>query len=261
MCSPPNSTLDPIEIRRRNFIAKDRFPYTTPTGAVYDTGDYDAALDCVLALSGYADRRREQAERRARDDRHLLGIGVAVYVEVTAGAGPTEFADVEIDAEGKATVKVGTFSHGQGHKTTYSQIASDALGIPFADITIIDGDTAKVARGVGTYSSRSVQVGGTAIHVACGQVVEKAKLLAADILEAAAVDIVHDGDGFSVAGVPSQRVTWAQAAARRTRCGNARKTMACAPVCSSRSIGSGPTRRSPSARMSRSSRSIATPVR
>ena len=205
--------LDPIEIRRRNFIAKDRFPYTTPTGVVYDTGDYHAALDRVLSLSGYNDRRREQAERRARDDRHLLGIGVAVYVEVTAGAGLSEFADVEIDAEGKATVKVGTFSHGQGHKTTYSQIASDALGIPFADITIIDGDTAKVARGVGTYSSRSVQVGGTAIHVACGQVVEKAKLLAADILEAAAVDIVHDTNGFAVAGVPSQRVTWAQAAA------------------------------------------------
>jgi carbon-monoxide dehydrogenase large subunit len=205
--------IDPIEIRRRNFIAKDRFPYTTPTGAVYDTGDYHAALDRALSLSGYADRRREQAERRARDDRRLLGVGVAVYVEVTAGSGPSEFADVEIDAEGKATVKVGTFSHGQGHKTTYSQIASDALGIPFADITIIDGDTAEVARGVGTYSSRSVQVGGTAIHVACGQVVEKAKLLAADILEAAAVDIVHDVNGFAVAGVPSQRVTWAQAAA------------------------------------------------
>jgi carbon-monoxide dehydrogenase large subunit len=205
--------LDPIEIRRRNFIAKDRFPYTTPTGAVYDTGDYHAALDRALSLSHYAERRREQAERRARDDRHLLGVGVAVYVEVTAGSGPSEFADVEIDADGKATVKVGTFSHGQGHKTTYSQIASDALGIPFADITIIDGDTAKVARGVGTYSSRSVQVGGTAIHVACGQVVEKAKLLAADILEAAAVDIVHDANGFAVAGVPSQRVTWAQAAA------------------------------------------------
>ena len=204
--------LDPIEIRRRNFIPKDKFPYTTPTGALYDTGDYDAALDRVLALSKYGDRRVEQAERRARDDRHLLGIGVAVYVEVTAGAGPSEFADVEVDADGKVTVKVGTFSHGQGHKTTYTQIASDALGVPFADITVIDGDTAKVLRGVGTYSSRSVQVGGTAIHVACGQVVEKAKLLAADILEAAAVDIVHDADGFAVAGVPSQRVTWSQAA-------------------------------------------------
>ena len=205
--------IDPIEIRRRNFIAKDRFPYTTPAGALYDTGDYHAALDRVLELSGYAERRREQDERRARDDRRLLGVGVAVYVEVTAGAGPTEFADVEIDADGKAEIKVGTFAHGQGHKTTYAQIAADALGIPFSDITIIDGDTAKVARGVGTYSSRSVQVGGTAIHVACTQVVEKAKSLAADILEAAAVDIVHDDSGFSVAGVPSQRVTWAQAAA------------------------------------------------
>ena len=204
--------IDPIEIRRRNFIAKDQFPYTTPTGALYDVGDYDAALDCVLALSKYDERRREQAERRARDDRRLLGIGVAVYVEVTAGAGPSEFADVEVEPDGKITVKVGTFSHGQGHKTTYAQIASDALGVPFADITVINGDTAKVARGVGTYSSRSVQVGGTAIHVACGQVVEKAKLLAADILEAAAADIVHDADGFTVAGVPSQRITWAQAA-------------------------------------------------
>ena len=204
--------LDPIEIRRRNFVAKDQFPYTTPTGAVYDTGDYDAALDRVLALSHYDDRRREQSERRTRDDRHLLGVGVAVYVEVTAGAGPSEFADVEVDSDGKVIVKVGTFSHGQGHKTTYAQIAADALGVPFADITVIDGDTAKVARGVGTYASRSVQVGGTAIHIACGQVVEKAKLLAADILEAAAADIVHDADGFAVAGVPSQRVTWAQAA-------------------------------------------------
>ncbi|MEO5842024.1 MAG: xanthine dehydrogenase family protein molybdopterin-binding subunit, partial [Acidimicrobiales bacterium] len=221
--------LDPIEIRRRNFIAKEQFPYTTPTGAVYDTGDYHAALDRVIELSGYADRRREQAERRARDDRHLLGVGVAVYVEVTAGAGPTEFADVEIDAEGKATVKVGTFSHGQGHKTTYSQIASDALGIPFSDITIIDGDTDKVARGVGTYSSRSVQVGGTAIHVACGQVVEKAKLLAADILEAAAVDIVHDANGFAVAGVPSQRVTWAQAAAHAAAAASPQSNAAASP--------------------------------
>ena len=204
--------LDPVEIRRRNFIAEDRFPYTTPTGAVYDSGDYHAALDRVLTLSNYADRRREQTARRARDDRRLLGVGVAVYVEVTSGPPSSEFADVEVDSEGKVVVKVGTFSHGQGHKTTYTQIASDALGVPFADITVIDGDTAKVARGVGTYASRSVQVGGTAIHVACGQVVEKAKLLAAEILEAAAADIVHDPTGFAVAGVPSQRVTWAQAA-------------------------------------------------
>lgn len=204
--------IDPIELRRRNFIAADRFPYTTPTGAVYDVGDYEAALAKAIERSHHARWRDEQAARRARGDRRLIGIGVAAYVEVTAGAGPSEFADVEVGADGRATVKVGTFGHGQGHKTAYAQIAADVLALPFDHITVLDGDTSVVKRGAGTYASRSVQVGGTAIHVASTQVVERAKQIAADLLEASVDDIVLADGAFSVAGVPARREPWAAVA-------------------------------------------------
>ncbi|HEV8296638.1 MAG TPA: xanthine dehydrogenase family protein molybdopterin-binding subunit [Acidimicrobiales bacterium] len=205
--------LDPVDLRRRNLIPPDVFPYTTPTGAIYDSGDYAIALDRALALARYDERRAEQATRRANGDRKLLGIGVSCYVEVTAGAGPTEYSEVEVHADATATVRVGTFGHGQGHRTTYAQIAADALGLPFEAIEVLDGDTGLVARGVGTYGSRSIQVGGTAVHVACGMVVDRAKALAADLLEAAVDDIVHDAGGFAVAGVPSREIGWVEVAA------------------------------------------------
>jgi carbon-monoxide dehydrogenase large subunit len=203
---------DPAELRRRNLVLAGRFPYTTPTGAVYDAGDYARALDLALAHVCYDERRAEQATRRARGDRLQLGIGVSAYVEVTAGAGPTEFADVEVHDDGTATVRVGTFGHGQGHHTTYAQIAADALALPFDAIRVVDGDTEAVARGVGTFGSRSMQVGGSSVHAACGMVVERARELAAALLEAAPSDIVLDHGTFFVAGVPSRHVSWVDVA-------------------------------------------------
>ncbi len=200
--------IDPVELRRRNLLSSDSFPYAAPTGAIYDVGDYHRALDMVLALGRYDHLRAEQAARRAAGTRLLLGIGVSTYVEVTAGAGPTEFADVEVHDDGAVTVKVGTFGHGQGHRTTYAQIASDILDIEFDAVRVVDGDTALVARGYGTYGSRSMQVGGSAVHAACTAVVQQARALAADALEASTGDIVlHDGV-FAVAGVPARSVSW-----------------------------------------------------
>ena len=205
---------DPSDFRRRNLIGRAAFPYTAPTGAIYDSGDYERALDHVLALARYDDRRREQRRRREEGDPRLLGIGLSCYVEVTAGAGPTEFSDVEVHPDETVTVRVGTFAHGQGHRTTYAQIAADALGLPFESVRIIDGDTTLVARGVGTYGSRSMQVGGSSIHEACRLVVEEARRLAADVLEASPHDVVRSDGGFSVAGVPSRTVSWGELAAR-----------------------------------------------
>lgn len=209
--------LDPVVVRRRNLLPADVFPYTAPTGAVYDTGDYAAALDKVLALAGYDDLRAEQARRRTAGSAPLLGIGVSTYVEVTAGASADEFADVEVHAGPTgttATVKVGTFGHGQGHHTTMAQIAADVLQLPVHAIRVIDGDTRLVARGEGTFSSRSVQVGGTAVHLAAGQVVDRARRLAAELLEAHPDDIVLGPDGFAVTGVPARTVHWLDVAQR-----------------------------------------------
>jgi carbon-monoxide dehydrogenase large subunit len=205
--------MDPAELRRRNLIGRDAFPYTSPTGAVYDSGDYEAALDRALELAHYRERRVEQAARRAAGDPLLLGLGVSSYVEVTAGTAPTEFADVEVHDDASVTVRVGTFGHGQGHRTTYAQIAAETLAVPMSSVTVIDGDTALVARGAGTYGSRSIQVGGSAVQVACTRVVERARALAGELFEAAADDVVHGAGGFSVAGVPGRRLEWAQLAA------------------------------------------------
>lgn len=200
--------LDPVELRRKNLIPSDRFPYEVSTGVTYDCGDYEAALDRVLELSAYGKLRAEQARRRAAGDRTLLGIGVSVYVEITAGMGATEFAHVEVHENGQATVKVGTFSHGQGHRTSFAQIAADALGLPLEAVTVLDGDTTKVKRGTGTYASRSIQVGGTAVHVASTNVATRARELAAELLEAASADIVIHEGRFTVAGVPARSIGW-----------------------------------------------------
>jgi carbon-monoxide dehydrogenase large subunit len=210
---------DPAALRRANLIGPDAFPYESPAGATYDSGDYGLALDRALEIARYDERRAEQAQRRATGDRRLLGIGISCYVEVTGGAGPTEFSDVEVHPDATVTVRVGTFGHGQGHRTTYAQIVADALGVPFDAIRVIDGDTALVARGVGTFGSRSMQTGGSSIHASCLQVVETARRLAADLLEASPDDVVHGVDGFSVAGVPSRGVAWAEVAMHADRMG------------------------------------------
>jgi carbon-monoxide dehydrogenase large subunit len=205
--------MDPVTIRRRNLLAKEEFPYTTVTGATYDIGDYDAALTEALRLAGYDELRAEQAARRERGDTVLLGIGISTYVEITAGGAGSEYSEVEIHPDGTATVKAGTSAHGQGHATAYSQLVSGLLGIPIASIEFVQSDTARVLRGGGTGGSRSLQMGGSAVLGASRDVLERAKSLAGELLEAAPEDIVVTADGkLGVVGVPSKTFTWAEVA-------------------------------------------------
>ncbi len=206
--------IDPVEIRRRNLIAADRFPFTTPTGAVYDSGDYQRALDEALRISGYEALRAEQARRRAAGDPVQLGIGVSCYVEITAPEGPQEWAEVEVHEDGRATARVGTSGHGQGHETAFAQIVSSLTGIPMHLISLEQGDTDRIARGAGTGGSRSLQLGGSGVYLATEEVVAKAKRIVADRLEAAVADIVVTSEGLlGVAGAPGATMTWAEVAA------------------------------------------------
>jgi aerobic carbon-monoxide dehydrogenase large subunit len=209
-------SIDPIELRRRNLLADDVFPFTTLTGLTYDSGRYTTPLDAAAEAIGYDDLRKEQAERRARGDRTALGIGVAAYVEITAGGGTSEFGAVEVHDDGSATIRAGTFAHGQGHQTAFAMIVNDQTGIPVERIRLVDGDTDLVPKGGGTGGSRSLQIGGSAVHQVTGVLVEKAKRLAAHLLEADVADIVVDTDAGSigVAGVPSGALSWAELAAR-----------------------------------------------
>jgi carbon-monoxide dehydrogenase large subunit len=206
--------MDPSEIRRKNYIQPDQFPMTTITGANYDSGDHEKSLDAVLAASDYTTLRAEQVKRRAANDNKMLGIGLASYVEVTAPLGlHAEYGKCEINADGSATIRVGTSSHGQGHDTAFSMIVEDMLGIPSADVTHIDADTEEVKQGAGTMGSRSLQTAGSAIYEASKVVLEKGKQLAANMLEASADDIVVGEGALQVAGVPAKSVSWAELAA------------------------------------------------
>ena len=206
--------IDPVEIRRRNLITPDEFPYKTVTGANYDSGDYDAALSKAVELAGYERLLAEQDERRSGGDRWQLGIGVACYVEVTAGGMSSEFASVEVHPDGTATVKAGTSAHGQGHATSFAMIVSDRLGIPVESIHFVQSDTALVPRGSGTGGSRSLQIAGSAVGQAADTVLEQARSVAAGLLEADPADIVVGEDGrIGVAGVPARTLAWGQLAA------------------------------------------------
>ena len=168
--------LDPAEVRRRNFIPNDAFPYTTASGAHYDIGDYGGALDLALESAGYEELRREQASRRQNGNAATqLGIGLSVYVEVTNGISEQEFGAVEITPSGDAIVRTGSLSQGQGHETTFAQIVAERLGMPIEKVTVTRGDTDVVPRGTGTYGSKSTQIGGVAAGQASEQVVEKGK--------------------------------------------------------------------------------------
>jgi carbon-monoxide dehydrogenase large subunit len=205
--------MDPAEMRRRNFLAPSSFPLTTPTGAGYDSGEYEKSLDAVLAASGYADLRAEQDKRRANGDPKLLGIGVSTYVEITAPVGlHIEYGAVEIHDDGTASVHAGTSAHGQGHHTAFAMLASEVLGIPMDKITLVNSDTERVPRGAGTMGSRSLQTAGSAIHVASNEVLSRARKIAAHLLEAPVDDIVTGDGGVHVAGVPSKGVSWAELA-------------------------------------------------
>lgn len=205
--------VDPVELRRRNFLDPAAFPLTTPVGAHYDVGDYDLPLREALRLVDYDTLRREQAARREAADPVQLGIGVSVYVEVTAGGGGSEFGSVRVHADGSATVSAGTSGHGQGHPTAFAMLTADTLGIPLEKIAFVQSDTATVPRGGGTGGSRSLQLGGSAVLAAGTDVLEQARRRAAALLEAAVDDVELTGSGeFGVVGVPGATVTWVQVA-------------------------------------------------
>ena len=204
--------IDPVELRLRNLLQPEDFPFSTPTGATYDTGDYAKTLLKATELADYDALRREQAERRERGDAKLLGIGVCCYVEITAGFGSEDYASVEIGEDGKVLLKAGTSSHGQGHETVFATIVADQLGVDLDDIVFVQSDTAEVPRGQGTGGSRSGQVGGSAVLGACEQVLEDARRLASHLLEADESDIVVADGGLAVAGVPAAKLTWAELA-------------------------------------------------
>lgn len=204
--------LDPVVVRRRNLVPADAFPHKAPSGLVYDSGRYQAALDRALALVGYDDLRALQ--RRGWREGRYLGIGLATFVE-TAGVGPARFsgdpgwesATVRVDPSGSVRVLTGASPHGQGIETAFAQIAAARLGVPVDAVEVLYGDTAVVADGVGTFGSRSVAVGGSAVAAAINELIERGRPVAARLLEAAAADLVWEPGRFRVRGVPDRAVT------------------------------------------------------
>lgn len=203
--------LDPVEIRRRNFIAPEKFPYETATGLTYDSGEYAKALDKLVEAIDYEGLRDEQKKRRESNGK-LLGIGISTYVEI-CGFGPWEHSTVRVAPDATVTVLTGTSPHGQGHATSWAQIAAETLQVPIDDVEVIHGDTGVVPKGVGTFGSRSAPVGGAAVLQTSEEVREGAKAIAAHLLEAAAADIRLENGAFHVVGTPSRAVTWQQVAA------------------------------------------------
>ncbi|MGH3342771.1 MAG: xanthine dehydrogenase family protein molybdopterin-binding subunit [Carbonactinosporaceae bacterium] len=198
--------LDPAEVRRRNLIKPEAMPYPSPTGALYDSGDYPAALDHALALAGAEEVRAEQAARRARGD-DPVGLGIGAFVERAGGAlGSGEYARVELDASGTIVVRVGTAAAGQGHETTWTQLAAEAFGVGPRQVRVHAGDTGEVADGVGSFGSRSAQVAGSAIWRTGTRLGERARRLAGELLEASAADLVLQDGAFHVRGAAHSRV-------------------------------------------------------
>ncbi|HEX7970020.1 MAG TPA: xanthine dehydrogenase family protein molybdopterin-binding subunit, partial [Stellaceae bacterium] len=213
--------IDPVELRRRNFIAKDAYPYQTPVALVYDSGDYAATLDMALKSADYAgfEKRRQEAAKRGK----LRGIGIATYIEacgiapsalagaIGARAGLYETAEVRVHPTGSISVFTGTHSHGQGHETTFAQIVSDRLSVPIEMVEVVHGDTDKIPFGMGTYGSRSLPVGGSALVKSLDKVVNKGKKIAAHLLEASEADIEFKDGKYTVAGT-DKAVPFAQIA-------------------------------------------------
>lgn len=209
--------LDPVEVRRRNLIEPGDEPYTTASGATYDTRDFEAALDEVLRMADYEELRAAQRERRARGVLPLLGIGVSTYVEVTSFSSK-EYALVRVEDDGSVTVHVGTTANGQGHETAFVQLAAGILAVPFARVHVIHSDTGVVERGEGTWGSRSLQAGGSSVALRAGEVVDAALRLAAEMFEVDVADVQGPVDGrFQVAGAPERAVSWEYLAAEAAR--------------------------------------------
>ena len=201
---------DPAELRRANFVQPDQFPYTTPVVLQYDSGNYDAALDKALEMAGYEDLRRMQKEARAEG--RLVGIGFSTYLEacgiapsavagaIGSRAGLYDSGMIRVHPTGKVQIYTGVHSHGQGHETTFAQLVAHHLQIPMEDVELVHGDTAQIPFGMGTYGSRSLAVGGSAIYKAVQKVLDKARKIAAYKLEAAEEDLEYSGGQFTVVG-------------------------------------------------------------
>ncbi|MCY3581959.1 MAG: molybdopterin-dependent oxidoreductase [Chloroflexi bacterium] len=205
--------IDPADVRRRNYIQPEQFPYKTPTGSTYDTGDYETNLDTALRAADYPALRAEQAQGRADDNGSLLGIGMATYVEM-CGFGPYESGLVRVEPSGTVTVYTGASPHGQGLQTTFAQVVADEIGADYDKIVVRHGDTGAQPVGVGTFGSRSLAVGGSAIVRASKVVREKAIKIAAHMLEAAPGDIEFADGEYRVKGAPSSSLSLSQIAKR-----------------------------------------------
>jgi aerobic carbon-monoxide dehydrogenase large subunit len=207
--------MDPVELRRKNFIPADKFPYQSPLGWTYDSGDYSAAMDLALEKIGYHELRREQEEKRKRGE--LMGIGVSSFTEIV-GAGPAHSFDIagikmfdsceiRVHPTGKAIARMGTKAQGQGHETTFAQIVAQELGIPVADITVEEGDTDTAPYGLGTYASRSTPTAGAATAMASRKIREKARKIAGYLLEVSEEDLEWEPGRFYVKGAPDKAKT------------------------------------------------------
>jgi carbon-monoxide dehydrogenase large subunit len=219
-CLADELGMDPAELRLRNFIRPDQFPYRSKTGWVYDSGEYETAMRHAMELAGYEDLRREQAEKRARGE--LMGIGVAFFTEAV-GAGPRKDMDIlglgmndgcelRVHPTGKAVVRLSVQSQGQGHETTFAQIVAEEIGIPPDDIDVVHGDTDQTPFGLGTYGSRSTPVSGAAAALVARKVRDKARIIASGMLEASVADLEWVKGSFHVKGDPEKSVTIQQIA-------------------------------------------------
>ena len=210
--------MDPAELRRRNFIQPDQFPYKTQMGAVYDSGDYEKALDHALHVAGWEKLKQERDAARA--DGRFVGLGLSMYVEI-CGMGPSstlppggwEHSQVTVERDGRISATTGTSPHGQGNETTFAQMLADQFGVPLEHVTIHHGDTAVVKQGIGTFGSRSQAVGGAALHDAGGKVKAKMAKFAAALLEAHESDLVFENGTIAVKGAPASAKPFAEVAA------------------------------------------------
>ena len=212
--------MDPLELRRKNWIAHDQFPFTTVAGLTYDSGNYEAATERALELAGWEELKAEQARRRESQDPVQLGLGVSTFTEMCGlapsrvlgsldyAAGGWESASVRVLPTGKVEVVTGISPHGQGHVTGFSQIVADRLGVPFEDVEIIHGDTQSSPKGLDTYGSRSLTVGGVAVINAVDKVIDKARRVAAHLMEANEEDLEYSDGQFTVAGAPGSAVAF-----------------------------------------------------
>ncbi len=211
---------DPAEVRRLNFIKPDQFPYKSAAGAVYDTGNYEPALDKALAMADYQNLRSEQAKLRSNGNGKLMGVGLSSYIEIcgfgpkgTAPVGLYESARMRVEQSGTVMVYTGSSPHGQGEETTFTQIVAEEFSIPADQVMIMHGDTDSTPEGRGTYGSRTTAVGGSAVFTAAQRLKEKMKHIASHMLEASASDVTLEDGKFSVAGSPQKAVTFAEVAA------------------------------------------------